>query len=130
MAPMTMLSSCRASSVQAMVWSRTALAAAKASPERTVPTIASRRLSTTWLSGIDDEAEHRDRPKAHDQPVRVGRRGQVEGGHDPLLVRSQEKQHQDGGPEQPVQHDEQPEPDMGEGESGGIGAGHSIGLQL
>ena len=41
---------------------------------RTVSTIASSRLRTTWLSGTADEAEHRDRAQPHDH-LTVSRTG-------------------------------------------------------
>ena len=54
------------------------------------------------------EAEHCDYAQAHDQPVCVWRRRDLERAHDPLLVRHDHQQGEDRCTHQPVQNDEDP----------------------
>ena len=65
------------------------------------------------------EAEHGDRAQAHDQPVRVRRRRQLERAHDPLLVGHGDQQREDRGADQPVQDDEDPQHDVRDRQRGG-----------
>ena len=68
-----------------------------------------------------DEAEHRDRAQAHDEPLRLRRRRKLERAHDPLLVGHDDQQSQDRGSPKPVQDDENPQYDVCDREGGGGG---------
>ena len=65
------------------------------------------------------QTEPGDRAQAHDQPVCLGRRREVQSAHDPLLVREDEQQSEDHGAHQPVHDDEDPQQDVRERQRGG-----------
>ena len=65
------------------------------------------------------EAKNGDRAQAHDHPLRIRRRRELERGHDPLLVGRDEQQSQDRDCHQPVQDDEDPQHDVRDRQRGG-----------
>ena len=124
--PMTMLSSCSASSDQAIVPQALGVgrdervAGADRFHHREQP------LEDAVVHRNRDEAEHGDRAQAHHQAVGIRRRRQLERRHNPLLVRHGDEQPDDRGCHHPVQDDEAADDGVGDWERGGRwdGFGH------